>query len=166
MLKLVKATKEDLKLISNLRKKVWDETYRGIYYDSLIDDYDYKYNMKKDLERIEDKNQEVYLFYNDNTPIGYGYFGIENKIIHRDFKVYIAGLYVISDFKGYGLGKEFFNKVINFCKNNNINKYYNCCNVHNIPAQRFYEHMGGYIGRVDCKGENKRNHQIFYEYYL
>lgn len=164
MFKFVEATKDDLTLLSNLRRKVWDETYRGIYYDSLIDDYDYEYNMAKDLKRINNKDYKVFIFYLDNTPIGYGYFGIEDKIIYRDLNVYIAGLYVIKKHKHYGIGKKFFNEVIDFCKKRNINKFYNCCNLHNYPAQGFYEHMGGYIGRVDFFGVDKRNHQIFYEY--
>lgn len=164
MFEFKEATKNDLILLSNLRRKVWDETYRGIYYDSLIDDYNYDLNKSKDLKRINNKDYKVLIFYSDNNPIGYGYFGIEDKIIYRDLKVYIAGLYVIKKYKKNGIGKKFFKEVINFCKDRNINKFYNCCNFHNYKAQGFYEHMGGYIGRVDLFGEDKRNHQIFYEY--
>lgn len=164
MFEFKEATKNDLILLSNLRRKVWDETYRGIYYDSLIDDYNYDLNKSKDLKRINNKDYKVLIFYSDNNPIGYGYFGIEDKIIYRDLKVYIAGLYVIKKYKKNGIGKKFFKEVINFCKDRNINKFYNCCNFHNYKAQGFYEHMGGYTGRVDLFGEDKRNHQIFYEY--
>lgn len=36
------ATKEDIKKLAVLRQKVWDETYRGIYSDDIIDNYDYE----------------------------------------------------------------------------------------------------------------------------
>lgn len=164
MVNFVKANTNDLKILSDLRKSVWKETYRGIYNDKLIDDYYYDFNMKKDLSRIENSEYRVYLFYIDSIPIGYGYFGIEKDLVYKDISVYISGLYVLKKYKNLGIGTNFFNIVKEFCKERNIHKFFNCCNLHNVKAQGFYEHMGGYIGRIDSSSKDKRNHQIFYEY--
>lgn len=36
------ATNEDIKNLAVLKQKVWSETYRGIYNDEIIDNFDYE----------------------------------------------------------------------------------------------------------------------------
>ena len=40
------AKEEDCNELSKLKPDVWNETYRGIYDDNKIDNFDYKKNIK------------------------------------------------------------------------------------------------------------------------
>lgn len=38
------------------------------------------------------------------------------------------------------------------------------CNVHNLPARRFYEKMGGVVGEIDDGHENLAEDQMYFEF--
>lgn len=42
-------TEDDAKTIIELRKRIWATTYRGLYPDSMIDDFDYAWHLEKEL---------------------------------------------------------------------------------------------------------------------
>ena len=48
----VEATAADALTIIGLRRRIWDTTYRGIYPDSMIDDFDWAWHKEKELSRI------------------------------------------------------------------------------------------------------------------
>ena len=47
-----KATPEDAPLLAATRPKVWATTYRGIYSDEMIDNYDLSYYTARDRKRM------------------------------------------------------------------------------------------------------------------
>lgn len=57
----VPAKASDAVTISTLRQKIWDTTYRGIYPDAVIDDFDYDWHQQRDLKKISDPSFTVYL---------------------------------------------------------------------------------------------------------
>lgn len=50
----VKAAKEDVPEIIALRHQIWGTTYRGIYPDDMIDNFDWAWHQEKELLRIND----------------------------------------------------------------------------------------------------------------
>ncbi len=54
----VPAKASDAATISALRQRIWDTTYRGIYRDDVIDDFDYDRHQQRDLKKISDAVKE------------------------------------------------------------------------------------------------------------
>ena len=60
-MQIVLANLKDARTLSCLKKEVWEDTYRGIYEDNEIDNYDYKERENKFKKLILSRNQEVYV---------------------------------------------------------------------------------------------------------
>lgn len=61
----VEAAKEDVPEIIALRHQIWGTTYRGIYPDDMIDNFDWAWHQEKELLRINDPAYSVYLLQKD-----------------------------------------------------------------------------------------------------
>ena len=57
----VRAKASDAVAIGTLRHRIWDTTYRGIYPDAVIDNFDYDWHQQRDLKKISDPSFMVYL---------------------------------------------------------------------------------------------------------
>ena len=64
------ATEDDAKTIIELRKRIWATTYRGLYPDSMIDNYNYAWHLDKELKRIRNPQYRVYRIAKDDRNIG------------------------------------------------------------------------------------------------
>lgn len=62
---------DDAGVIAQLRKIIWSTTYRGIYPDEMIDQYDLDWHAQKDAQRIEHPDYAVYLIKWEGLSIGY-----------------------------------------------------------------------------------------------
>ena len=56
----VEAAKEDVPEIIALRHQIWGTTYRGIYPDDMIDNFDWAWHQEKELLRINDPAYSEY----------------------------------------------------------------------------------------------------------
>ena len=70
-IEFILANEDTAKIISELRHEIWCTTYRGIYSDERIDNYDYEEHRQRDLQRIQDASYNVYLIADIDNPIGY-----------------------------------------------------------------------------------------------
>lgn len=165
MIYFKRATYDDLLVLSQTRQKVWATTYRGIYSDKMIDQFDYAWSMARDRRRMEDPKQEFYLVMDDDACVGYFYYGTPH-VDYKDFAFCLNALYFLPQYRGRGLGRRVFEVIKDACRQRGINKFFNGCNVHNLPAQGFYRKMGGVVGRVDDGHTNKAEDQMYFEYYL
>lgn len=142
------AVYSDCKNLSLLKKEIWESTYRGIYPDEKIDNYDYIKNEQKFKNFIDNPNQQLYIVTNNDEIIAYIEFG-EPFRPFRDYKQEIGLLYIRRDFQRYGLGRKLFDLAFHYIKNTNTDKFFISCHKYNINAQKFYEKMGGKIIQVD-----------------
>ena len=62
---------DDARVIAQLRKKIWSTTYRGIYPDEMIDQFDLDWHTQKDAQRIQNPDYAVYLIRREGVAIGY-----------------------------------------------------------------------------------------------
>ena len=153
------ACEKDAKELSYLKKEVWENTYRGIYDDTELDNYDYIKREERFKRLINDKQQEVYICKDDNAIVGYMVLG---KALHGELEGYdltINDLGVARDYQRRGIGKSF----IDIAKSKN-KKLFNCCNYYNKRAQLFYEKMGGKVAKVEVDDNCKAACQIYYIY--
>lgn len=158
-MQIVLANLKNARPLSYLKKDVWEDTYRGIYEDYEIDNYDYKERENKFKKLILSEEQEVYVCKDRNKIVGYMVIG---KPLHEGIAGYdlcINDLGIRKDYQGKGIGKNF----IEIAKSEN-KKLFNCCNYYNDKARGFYEKMGAKIVKVSLDENSKRNSQVYYVY--
>lgn len=161
--KIRTATNDDIKNLAILKQKVWDETYRGIYSDRIIDNFDYK-KAEEDFQNLINNEQiSFYVVESNKELVGYMDVGVPIRKFD-DYEQEIGLLYLRKDFQKKGIGKELFILGYNEIKNNGYNKFFISCNKYNINARKFYEKMGGQLVVEDDDNENKRIVQVKYHY--
>ena len=166
MIELRRATAADAELLARTRRIVWEETYRGIYPDEMLDGYDVAYYAVRDRQRLEDPRHHFFLFLEADTCVGYFSFGPYNFGSYEDFDLCLNNLYIRSGYKGQGLGKRAFSVITQYCAQQGIPKFFCGCNAHNHPAIGFYRYMGGVPGDEPRSHENSSGDIIHFEFHL
>ncbi|MCH5317841.1 MAG: GNAT family N-acetyltransferase [Eubacterium sp.] len=160
------ATAENCGELAQVKRKVWETTYRGIYPDEKIDNFDFSLQEKKFAEIIADKSINLYAVFDENGSI-IGYMSCGRPL--RKFKDYeqeIGLLYLLAPYQGNGLGKRLFLLANERIKNNGYNEFFISCNKYNLKAQKFYEKMGGIKIHTDEGAEDKSIPQVKYHYHV
>jgi len=155
----VLANEDTAKIITELRHEIWSTTYRGIYSDERIDNYNYEEHRQRDLQRIQDNSYHVYLITDGDDPIGYFTFLTTEN-------VYIQSLYIRQEYQRQGIGKQAFALIKEYCRVNGFDKFTCNCNSHNYSAQVFYRSMDGTIIKRNEGHDDKYNDQITFEFYV
>ena len=163
---MIKASEKDANLLANTRRVVWEETYRGIYSDEMLDGYDVESYAVRDAGRMADPRHHYYLFLDEAECVGYFSFGPYNYGVYKDFDLCLNNLYIRKEYKGRGLGKQAFAVIREYCRNRKISKFFCGCNANNAPAVAFYKHMGGIQGDEPLTRVPKQDQIIHFEFYL
>lgn len=107
---------EDCQELSRLKREILETTYRGIYPDEKIDNYDYVENELKFKNFIDNYYQQLYVVVDKTQIVSYIEFGKP----FRPFKNYsqeIGLFYIRKDYQRHGIGKILFNLALNYIKN-------------------------------------------------
>ena len=166
VIELRKASVADAPIIAATRRIVWEETYRGIYPDAMLDDYELEVQRQKEAARIVQPEYHCYLFMDEDACAGYFSFGPPNYGPYKDFSLCLNSLYIREGYKGMGLGRRAFRILHTYAVQQGIRKFYCGCNIHNPKAQSFYRHMGGMDGLAFSGHENRSEDIIHFEFYL
>lgn len=154
-----KALPKEVKELSELRRRVWATTYRGIYPDKMIDEFDYPFHNAKDLMRIESPDFTVYFIKKNGEKIGY-------LILQKKEILYIQSLYLLEEHRGKGIGKKAFEKIREYCLENGYSRFCLGCHPENEKALGFYLKMGGTITSRDEGHENNEENSLKIEFEL
>lgn len=165
MIEMVKASVRDARILAATRQIVWIETYRGIYPDSMLDNYCIETYAQLDRQRMESTDHHYYLFMDRGECVGYFSLGPYNYGTYKDFELCLNNLYIRDGYKGLGLGKRAFAVVREHCAQQGIDKFFCGCNVHNTTARAFYSHMGGVVGSISDGHESKADDIVHFEFY-
>ncbi len=157
------ATEQDCDKLSKLKQQVWSETYRGIYSDEKIDNFDYQKNSEKFLNIINNPNIELYVVEDNSRLVGYMDCGVPYRP-YKNYKQEIGLLYLLKEYQRKGIGKELFNIATSKIKENGYNEFFVCCNKYNINAQEFYKRMGGLVDEIDNENTDKSIPQVTFIY--
>lgn len=157
------AVYSDCRELSLLKREIWETTYRGIYPDEKIDNYDYLKNEEKFKNYIDNPNQLLYVVLNNDKIIGYIEFGEPSRPF-KDFTQEIGLFYIKKDFQRHGIGRKLFNLAFDYIKSTGADKFFISCHKYNLNAQKFYEKMGGKVVYVDDDLANNGIPQIKFEY--
>ena len=154
---------EDCHELSRLKHQVWDETYRGIYPDEKIDNFDYDKHEEKFKNIVNNPDIELYVVESNNELVGYMDCGVPLRP-YKDYKQEIGLLYLLRKCQKTGLGKKLFNMGYDIIKNNGYNEFFISCNKYNINAQEFYKVMGGELVEIDEDNIDKSIPQVKFVY--
>lgn len=147
------AKPEEAKELSELRRKVWSTTYRGIYPDTMIDNFDYPLHNAKDLMRITSDDFTVYFITENGKKIGY-------LILQKKEPLYVQSLYLLEGWRGKGIGRSAFDKIRSHCRENGFDRFYLGCHPQNEKALGFYLKMGGVITARDEGHEHNEENSL------
>ena len=157
---------EDALQLARTRRTVWQQTYRGIYPDEMLDDYDLEAYTQKDARQMEEPGNHYYLFLDSEECVGYFSFGPYHYGTYRDFEICLNHLYIRNGYKGLGLGRRAFCELCQYCREQGIDRFFCGCNANNLPAMAFYRHMGGIQADEADLTLPKRDQIIHFEFYL
>ena len=161
-----RATVDDVRTLTETRQKIWATTYRGIYPDEMIDQYDFDCHAARDVLRITDARNDVFLAWDGGRCVGYFYYGPCGYGSYRDFELCLNSLYFLPEYRRMGLGRRVFAQLKAVCRVRNIRKFFCGCSCHNAPAQAFYRKMGGVVGEIHDGHANKAEDILYFEFYL
>lgn len=142
MIKFDTADVQDAAKIAEIRLQCWMETYRGIYSDCLIDDFDHEFHRMKIVENIKDDSIDFYNIESKDKMIGYFSFGIPMYKIFQCSDLQLYSLYVLREYQQRGIGTKVIHKLVEICKENQFCSICLTCNSHNIQAKTFYKCLG------------------------
>ena len=166
MIKFRRACVNDAELLAAARQKVWASTYRDIYPDEMIDNYDLAAFTARDRARLQRPNLTHYLVMDGEQCVGYFSYGAPVYGAWRDFTLCLNSLYLLPEYRGRGLGTRVFVHLREVCAAQKVDKFFCNCNCHNLPAQHFYRKMGGVVTCISDGHENKAEDQMTFEFYL
>lgn len=156
-IKFVPAKESEAAELSALRQKVWATTYRGIYRDEDIDNYDFRLHEEKDLFRIRSVDFSVFFITFGGEKIGY-------LILQNEIPLYIQSLYLLEGYRRKGIGTAAFEFIRSVCAKRGEDSFYCHCNPENEKALAFYKKMGGTITSYNIGHENHMENSVRIEF--
>lgn len=142
----LRARPGDEHILGQLRQQCWATTYRGIYPDDMIDQFDYVWHAERDLARINSARYDVFLIIDDISPIGY-------LNIEHGTPPLLYSLYLLPSHQRRGIGKMAFAHMRRFCQEQGQPFFLCHCQPENAGALAFYHRMGGVIVARDEENE-------------
>lgn len=139
-----KAEIKDCLSIATLKGIVWNTTYRGIYSEESLANYDILKNQKIFEQIVNNPEIEVYVAVNIDQIVGFMTCGKPYKPF-EDFQQEIGMLYILKEYQRQGIGKTFFNIARQQAIQNGHSKFCVAVNKKNYEAQKFYREMGGNV---------------------
>ena len=138
-----KMKKSDCKDVTHVITIAWNETYRGIVPDEILDNLylNEKERTNNSINRFNENDNHQFILEVDNKVVGYMNVGMTDDTEYSNCGE-IHAIYIINGYKGYGYGKEMFKAGINELKSMNCDKMLIGCLVGN-PTNEFYKHIGG-----------------------
>lgn len=90
-----RAAVTDAELLAETRRSAWDATYRGIYPDAWIDEYDLAEQTQRERARLEQTDYMAYLVMDGGQCAGYFSYGAASHGGYKDFSFCLNSLYLL-----------------------------------------------------------------------
>lgn len=164
MIEFRKGKPGDGALIASTRQKCWDATYRGIFPDEAIDEFDFQWHTARDEKRLADPSFNYFLVMDGEACVGYFSFGSIQEGIYKDFRFHLQSLYLLKQYQGRGIGKRMMVQVFASCRKAGADKLFWECSPHNAPAIGFYTHLGAVMTELDSGHANPQEDACYFEY--
>lgn len=138
-----KKTKEDCASVANVVTIAWNETYKGIVNDNFLNEL-YKNEEQRannSFNKFSEEDNHQLVLEVDNKVVGFVNVGNTDDT-NYDNCGELHAIYIISDYKGNGLGKKLFEAGVEELKSMGYDKMLIGC-LDGNPSNEFYKHMGG-----------------------
>ena len=139
--------------IAEVKRAVWETTYRGIYPDSKIDGFDVDKEAEKFAILVGAEDTHLYVAMADGKIVGYMAYGRNPRTADTDCKEIVL-LSVLKEYQGKGIGKQLFDLGKEGLKNQ-CDHFIIHCNKYNINAQKFYAKMGCTVLSIDTDNPDR-----------
>lgn len=166
MIRFREAVPGDGVMIAHTRQKCWDATYRGIYPDEAIDQFDYEWHTDREERLMLRPDFHSNLVLEGEACVGYYSWQEIPEGIYRDFRCRICSVYLLPQYQSRGIGRRILETVFDEVRKKGYGKLYLECSQHNLGAQSFYIRMGGIIHAIDGGHENKQEDTCYFEFQL
>lgn len=131
-----------------VKKQVWNTTYRGIYPDESLNNFDIDRNVTIFEKIIDNPNINLFVVFDREIVIGFMDIGSPFKP-YMNFKQELGLLYILEEYQRRGIGKLLLNVARDIVRANGYNEFLVSCKRKNVNGQRFYEAMGGIKINID-----------------
>lgn len=135
-MKLTKININEIPIVQQLAREIWDEHYIKIISQEQID---YMLELFYSDERIRSEIEEGIsweILMDKENPVGYLVCKIEEE------KLFISKIYLKAETRGKGFGKLLLNRAIELAKHNQKESIYLNVNKENKGSIGFYERNG------------------------
>lgn len=166
MIEIRRALLEDAATIIATRQKAWAATYRGIYPDAMIDDFDWEWHLEAEMRRLSHPDFYCHLVMDKGKCVGYLSYGPVCTGVWKDFRFRLHSLYLLPSYQRMGLGKRLFQLAQQACEEMGYRKLFLDCHPHNSNALSFYVHMGGVICQIDSGHKNPQEDACTLEFHF
>lgn len=154
-----RAQEEDAAVIAKLRQEIWSTTYRGIYPDDMIDQFDYAWHTQKDAQRIKSPAYAVYLMMQEDHPIGY-------ITLHISVPAHLLSLYLRQEYQHQGIGRRVFSFIQEVFQTRGVSTFTCECQPDNERAMAFYRCCGGRVVGEDLSNEESWQNSVTFQFYV
>lgn len=140
---IIKETK-DMQVIAKLNEPV--HTLHHKLYPNIFKPYSYSQMYKYFISIVDFKDQHFMICEEDGEAIGYVWFQevfrVDSAFRYSDNYIYINQISVNKEHRAKGAGKLLFDRVLNFAKDNNINRIGLDYWAKNTGAKAIYDKLG------------------------
>ena len=161
-MKIVDATLDMCRDLAQVKRQVWETTYRGIYPDSKLDGFDIEKETEKFCALVSNPQIDLYVAKAEEKIVGYMAVGKNPRYPDGDSNEIVL-LSILKEWQGKGIGGQVFEYAKGKLKDKG-DHFTLYCNKYNLPAQAFYEKMGCEVISVDEDNLDKSIPQIKYIY--
>jgi len=163
VIQFIKYLPSDLDALAGIKLQCWSETYRGIYPEKMITEFDLMKHKDKFFCYLEN-GYACYKILADQCLAGYLVFSMQNaaQSITKQPAVFMHALYLLRAHQRQGIGSAAFAIIKGFCKEHSVSNFYHNCNAHNHNAISFYQRMGGQIVARDTGHATRDEDQIVF----
>lgn len=135
-----KTESQDNEKIASIAITCWKDAYKDIFPKDLLDNLSLEERLKQRLSWFNLPNRYSLVAMLQNTIIGFCDYGESRRPQFASGEIY--SLYVLPEYKGYGIGKALSLKAIEHLKQVNLAPFIVTTLEVNLPARKFYEKLG------------------------
>lgn len=139
-----KATSNDCLEIATLKGIVWNTTYKGIYSDDSLANYDIPKNQGIFEQIVNNPDIELYVATDNDKIVGFMTCGKPYKPF-QDFRQEVGLLYILKEYQRQGIGRQFFRIARKHVLAGGHDKFLVSVSKQNQNAIDFYSAMGGQV---------------------
>ena len=154
------ACRDDLEQIVNIKINGWKSAYIDIIDSSILNNL----SIDKEMDSYINKYSlnDVFVAELNGEILGFCrvYDYKESPYDDREIDSEIREIYVRSDIKRMGIGSKLFSYVLNYFKRKGKKKLYLGVFENNYKSRKFYEKMGGMLGKKSNLRLNDKDYPV------